>query len=380
MACPARKNSQLPPRQPNNSSHSHKGKEERFVKKIKSAVVGLGAIGPTHVAALADIDNAELYAVCDIVPEKMEQYVSQYGCKAYQDYDALLQDPEVDLVHLCVPSGMHADLGVKAACAGKNVLVEKPIDITLEAADRLIAACHEHGVVLSCISQHRFDPDIAWARQEIDKGTFGRIIFGGSYTKWYRPQSYYDSGDWRGTWALDGGGALMNQSVHYVDMVQFLAGEIAEVSAYTGLLAHERIEVEDTAVAILKFKSGALGTLEGTTAAYPGFHTRLDIYGTDGSFVIENDKMRICKTREEEGEGGFYGSVTTEEAQPKRTLTGASSAAVAANAHQSQIQDVVNAILEGRAPAVTGEDARKPLAVILAVYESAQTGKPVQVG
>jgi UDP-N-acetyl-2-amino-2-deoxyglucuronate dehydrogenase len=350
------------------------------MKKVKCAVVGLGAIGPTHVAALAQIENAELYAVCDIVADKMQPVAEQYGCKTYNDYEALLQDPEVDLVHLCVPSGMHADLGVKAAAAGKNVLVEKPIDITLEAADRLIAACHEHGVLLSCISQHRFDPDIAWAKQEIEKGSFGRIIFGAAYTKWYRPQSYYDSGDWRGTWALDGGGALMNQSVHYVDMVQFLAGEVEEVSAYTGLLAHERIEVEDMAVAILKFKSGALGALEGTTAAYPGFHTRLDIYGTDGSFIIENDQMRICKTRAEEGEVGFYGSLAKEEdTQPKKKLTGASSAAVAATAHQSQIQDVVNAILEGRKPAITGEDARKPLAVILAVYESARTGKPVKV-
>ena len=353
------------------------------MKKIRCAVVGLGAIGPTHIKSIQEIENAELYAVCDIVPEKAEKYAAENGCKAFTDFDTMLQDPAIDLVHICLPSGMHADFGIRAAKAGKNVLVEKPIDVTLEAADRLIRACHEAGVVLSCISQHRFDPDIAQAKADIDAGKLGRIVFGGSHTKWYRSQEYYDSGDWRGTWELDGGGALMNQSVHYVDMVQFLAGPVVEVSAQTACLAHERIEVEDVAVATLKFENGALGLLEGNTAAFPGFVTRLDIYGTDGSIIIEDNKFKEYVTRDDVVGSNFYTPEVKKKelgADAPKEKTGASSAAITNNAHASQIQDVVNAILEEREPAVTGEKARAPLAIILAVYESARNGgKPVKV-
>ncbi|NLE26612.1 MAG: Gfo/Idh/MocA family oxidoreductase, partial [Clostridiaceae bacterium] len=205
-------------------------------------VVGLGAIGPTHIKCIKAADNAELVAVCDSVEEKALRYSQENGCKAYTRYEDMLADPAVDLVHICVPSGDHANLGVLAAAAGKHVLVEKPIDVTLEAADRLIEACDKAGVLLSCISQHRFADDLIRTKDAVDAGRFGKITFGGSYTKWYRSQEYYDSGDWRGTWELDGGGALMNQSVHYVDMVQWLCGEVAEVTAYCGTLAHERIE------------------------------------------------------------------------------------------------------------------------------------------
>lgn len=352
------------------------------MKKIRCAVVGLGAIGPTHVQSILEIENAELYAVCDIVAEKAEKFADKTGCKAFTDFDTMLQDPNIDLVHICLPSGMHADFGCRAAKAGKNVIVEKPIDVNLEAADRLIRTCREAGVVLSCISQHRFDPDIAQAKVDIDAGKLGTIVFGGSHTKWYRTQEYYDSGDWRGTWELDGGGALMNQSVHYVDMIQFLAGPVVEVSAQTACLAHERIEVEDIAVATLKFQNGALGILEGNTAAFPGFVTRLDIYGTEGSIIIEDGKFKEYTTRADVVGSSFYSPQVKKKdfSQQTEEKTGASSAAITNNAHASQIQDVVNAILEGREPAVTGEKARAPLAIIRAVYESAQAGgKPVKV-
>jgi len=350
------------------------------MKQVGCAVVGLGAIGPTHVKALANIENARLVAVCDIVEEKARQTAEAQNCKYYTDFDEMLLDPEIDLVHLCVPSGYHAQLGIRAAKAGKHVLTEKPIDITLEAADALIAACREAGVVLSCISQHRFDPAIVEAKQAIDEGKFGKLTFGGSYTKWYRSQAYYDSGDWRGTWELDGGGALMNQSVHYVDMLQYLCGPVREVTAYCVTRAHERIEVEDVAVAIVKFENGCVGTLEGTTAGYPGYYTRLDVYGTDGSVVIEADKIREIHFRAEEGDSGFYGGAERKAEQTKEgKVGGAASAAIEGDAHQAQIQDVVDAILEGRDPAVTGEKARHPLAIILAVYESSRKGCAVTV-
>ena len=348
------------------------------MKKVRCAVVGLGAIGPTHVEAITRLEETELAAVCDIVREKAEAMAAKHGCKAYDDFDTMLQDPDIDLVHVCLPSGMHANFGIRAAKAGKHVLVEKPIDVTLEAAQRLVDACRDAGVVLSCISQHRFDPDFVKAKEGLEQGLFGKPVFGGSYTKWYRSQQYYDSGDWRGTWELDGGGALMNQSVHYVDMVQYLVGEVEEVTAYAGCLAHERIEVEDTATAILKFKNGALGTLEGHTVAIPGFHTRLDVYGTEGSFIIENDKLREWRPKDTIGEGGFYGEVRDAD-QQKPGDTGAGSAAIAGSSHQRQIQIVAQEILTGGAPAITGEDAMKPLAIVLAVYRSAREGHAVKL-
>lgn len=345
-------------------------------RKVHCAIVGLGAVSPGHLSAIKKIENAELVAVCDIVKEKAINAAETYGCKAYYDYDVMLEDQNIDLVHVCVPSGMHAVLGVKAAQAGKHVLVEKPIDITLEAADRLIIACEQAGVLLSCISQHRFDDAMIEAHDALEKGLFGRLTFGGSHTKWYRSQDYYDSGDWRGTRALDGGGALMNQSVHYVDMLQYMMGEVDEVSAYCATLAHQRIEVEDVAVAALKFSNGAIGLLEGNTAAYPGFCTRLDIFGTDGGIVIEDDRVYDRRFRVESNETG---SSHKPECEPAIGNNGASSARIAADSHQRQIQDVVDAICKGRQPKVTGRDARHPLAIILAVYESARLGHAVKV-
>ncbi|MDD3244037.1 MAG: Gfo/Idh/MocA family oxidoreductase [Eubacteriales bacterium] len=350
------------------------------MKQVNCAVVGLGAIGPTHVKSINAIPQANLYAVCDVVKEKADRVAAENGCKAYYDFDELLKDENVQLVHLCVPSGYHAELGVKAAKAGKHVLTEKPIDVTLEAADRLIRACDEAGVMLSCISQHRFDDAMERAHAALEQGWFGTLTFGGSHTKWYRSQEYYDSGDWRGTWKLDGGGALMNQSVHYVDMLQYMMGPVEEVTAYCATRAHVNIEVEDVATAILKFKNGAIGILEGNTAAFPGFHTRLDINGTTGSVILENDEIREWRfAAEGEQSTGFYGKISGAQ-EGQGSGHGASTAAIGSSSHEKQITDVVNAILEGRAPRISGRDARAPLAVILAVYESARTGKPVKVG
>lgn len=333
--------------------------------------MGLGAIGPTHVDCIRAARGARLVAVCDRVEEKALRYANENGCRAYTDYEQLLKDDEVDLVHICVPSGDHANLGVLAAQAGKHVLVEKPIDVTLEAADRLIEACDRAGVVLSCISQHRFADDMIALKAAMDAGELGKLTFGGSYTKWYRTQEYYDSGDWRGTWALDGGGALMNQSVHYVDMMQWVCGEVEEVTAYCGTLAHERIEVEDVAAAIVKFKNGGLGMLEGNTTAYPGYSQRLDVYGTQGSVIIENDVIQHWH---------IMGQPDRQPAsRAQEGSTGAGSSAIASSCHGRQIQNVIDAIREGRAPAITGRDARHPLAIILAVYESARTGRSARV-
>lgn len=341
------------------------------MKKVRCGIVGLGAIGPMHAESVASIPNAQLVCVCDLVEEKAKTIAEKYGCAYTLSFEELIARDDIDLIHICLPSGMHAEFGIKAAKAGKHVIVEKPIDVSLEAADRLIRTCRECGVKLSCISQHRFDPDIDYLKKAIDAGALGTITFGASHTKWYRSQEYYDSGDWRGTWALDGGGALMNQSVHYVDMIQYLCGPVESLQAYCATLAHERIQVEDVAAATLKFKSGALGLLEGNTTAYPGFCTRLDVYGTKGSVIIENDMIREWKVDDYPAPGA--------QAEGAESPKGAASAVIYGKSHTRQIADVVDAILEDRDPAMTGEKARVPLQIVLAVYEAARTGKEVKL-
>jgi predicted dehydrogenase len=339
---------------------------------IRFAIVGCGVIAPTHARSIVELPDAQLVAVCDIIPERARVLAQEYPAEVYTDYHEMLTRKDIDVVTVLTPSGMHAEIGIAAAKAGKHVIVEKPMDVTLETADALIQACRDCGVKLCSISQHRFDPAIMALKGAVDKGRLGQLNFGGSHTKWYRSQAYYDSGDWRGTWALDGGGALINQSIHYVDLLTYIMGPVEEIHAYCAARAHERIEVEDMAVAALKFKSGALGLLEGTTAAYPGFCARLDIYGGEGSVIIENDQ--VCEWRLRSGEPSPVA------AEPTSFIGGTSSKNIWHHSHRRQIQDMIDAIREDREPLVNGVEGRRALEIVLAVYESSRTGKTVRLG
>src|SRR5215472_8205174 len=271
-------------------------------------IVGCGVIAPMHARAIAELPNARLVAVADTVAERAERRGRELGVPHTAGVDALLARPDVDVVCVCAPSGLHAEVGVRAAAAGKHVVVEKPIDVTLEAADRLIAACHDHGVVLTVISQHRFGPAVQRLRGLIDGGRLGRLVAGDAIVKWYRSQEYYDSGDWRGTWSLDGGGSLMNQGVHYTDLLQWMMGPVERVFARTATAVHERIEVEDIAIAVLQFAGGAVGVLQASTAAYPGLPERLEVTGTGGTVVVEAGRLRACELKDEKGETDPYGT------------------------------------------------------------------------
>lgn len=339
--------------------------------QIRFGIVGCGVISPIHALSLQELPAAKLVAVCDIIPEKAEALASRFGADAYLDSDAMYRRDDIDVVIVLTPSGLHAELGIAAAQAGKHVVVEKPIDVSLERARALVDACRSAGVMLSTISQHRFDPAIQALKAAVDEGRLGQLNFGGAHTKWYRAQEYYDSGDWRGTWALDGGGALINQSIHYVDLLTHIMGPVAELHGYCASRAHERIEVEDLAVAALKFTSGALGLLEGSTLAYPGFCARLDVNGGLGSVVIENDHVKDWAFRSGEPcpvpveqVGGFIG--------------GTSSKDMWHHSHKRQLKDVIEALSAGRPPLVTGEDGMRSLAIVLGVYESARTGQTVR--
>jgi predicted dehydrogenase len=215
-------------------------------------IIGCGVIAPTHAAAVVALPNAHLVAVTDAVPGKGRSFAAERGVAWEADSGALLARPDIDVVSVCVPSGRHADIGVEVARAGKHLVMEKPLEITLEAADRLLDATASAGVLLTVISQHRFDPGPRRLRELVDQGRLGRLILGDAVIKWYRSQSYYDSGDWRGTWAVDGGGALMNQGVHYLDLLCWIMGEVEEVTALCATQAHT-IEVEDVALALLRF-------------------------------------------------------------------------------------------------------------------------------
>src|SRR5215211_1326671 len=356
------------------------------IEKLRFGILGCGVIGPHHARAIAGLESAELVAVADVVPELAEELAGEYGCLAFPSLGEMLSGVELDAVCVCTPSGMHAEGAIEALKAGKDVVIEKPVDVTLEAADRLLEVQRATGKKVAVVSQHRFDAATRAVHEAVDTGEFGRLTSGSAEVRWWRSQSYYDSGNWRGTWELDGGGVLINQAIHSIDLLQWLMGPVDEVTAYTGLLAHERIEVEDTAVAILKFEGGALGTIVATTAAYPGLSARIAVHGEMGSAIIDNDELRYFHATGEEQEGDAYGGGENQAEQVMERYGEVESGAGAgadpgrlSMAHREQIQDFIEAVREGREPLVNLQEGRKPLAVIQGIYESARTGGLVRI-
>ncbi len=335
-------------------------------------IVGTGVIAAVHAEAIAALPGAALAAVTDVAPAAAAAFAAARGCAAEPDLDALLARPDVDVVSVCVPSGLHAEVGIRAAKAGKHLAVEKPIDVTLAAADRLIEAARAAGVALTVISQHRFDPDVIEAKRLLDGGALGRLVLGEASTKWYRTQAYYESAAWRGTRAMDGG-SLMNQGIHYVDLLRWCMGPVTEVTAICATQAHQ-IEVEDTSLALLRFSSGAVGTIVASTAVFPGFAQRLEITGTEGTVAVEDGALvrsAFGSERHEPGGGPQAGGTAAAASNP---------AAVAAGSHAAQLADLLAAIEEGREPAVSGEAGRAALKIVCAVYESSGSGRTVTLG
>ncbi|HEY2693608.1 MAG TPA: Gfo/Idh/MocA family oxidoreductase [Streptosporangiaceae bacterium] len=336
-------------------------------------IVGGGVIGAFHAQAAAMVPGARLVAVTDVLPDRAKAFAAEHGCPAESSLGDLLRRGDIDVVSVCVPSGLHAEVGIQVAAAGKHLVIEKPIDVSLDAADRLIGAAKSAGITMTVISQHRFDPGLIELRRLIDDGALGRLLLGQAATKWYRSQSYYDSAAWRGTWSLDGG-ALMNQGIHYADLLCWCMGPVAEVTAVTATQAHD-MEAEDCALAIVRFASGAVGTLTASTAVFPGFAQRLEVSGTGGTVIIEDSVITYRGFRDELPDQGMTGS---------SVLTGATVPAVAASAadlevaaHAAQFADLLAALDEGREPQVTAADGRATLELVCAVYESARQGWPV---
>ena len=342
------------------------------------ALVGCGMIARFHARAIAEIPAARVAALVSRIPANGEKLLAETGlpaCPIFTTLREALAAPGVDAIVITTPSGAHLEPAVQAAAAGKHVVVEKPLEITPDRCDRIIEACERHRVKLCTIFPSRFADSSTVLKQAVDAGRFGRLTPGETACKWWRSQAYYDDGGWKGTQALDGGGALMNQAIHSVDLLLWMMGEATHVSGFTATLAHERIEVEDTAVAVVRFQSGALGVIQATTSVHPGYPKTIAVHGDRGSAVIEQEDVLRWD---------FTPPLPADDAVRRRfaAKVGASGGAadpkaISHEGHRRQLADFAAAIRDDRPPAVDGREGRKSVELICAVYDSQRTGRAV---
>jgi UDP-N-acetyl-2-amino-2-deoxyglucuronate dehydrogenase len=329
---------------------------------VQVGIVGGGNISATHARAAAAVDGCRVAAVFGRNHERAAAIAREYGVPAYDDLNKLLAHRPMDVVAIGSPSGLHADQIVLAAEQGLHVLVEKPLDISIDRVDRALAAVRKAGVRLGVFFQDRLKPDLVRVKRLLDEGRLGRVLLVSAQVKWYRPPEYYATSRWRGTWTLDGGGALMNQGVHTVDVLLWLFGPVAALTAQAGTALHG-IEVEDSVVATLKFASGALATLEATTAAFPGFPRRIEITGTEGTIVIEGDNLVAAHLRRP--------SPDVAVSAPAASAAASSPVVADASAHQRIFEDFFDAIRNNRDPVCSGEEGRRSVALVEQIYNAA---------
>lgn len=343
---------------------------------IQFAIVGTGLIAEFHAAAIAQTPSAKLTAVFSRQRDKCEAFAAKHGCRAAHDLREIVEDASIRAACITTPSGAHADAAVPLLRGGKAVLCEKPLEITLERVDEIIAAAAQGGGLLAGVFQMRLGRGATLLKTAIEQGRFGQLTLCSAYVKWWRDQKYYQSSPWKGTRRLDGGGALMNQGIHAVDLLQWLAGMPAEVSAFTATLAHEGIETEDTVVAALRFAHGGLGTIEAATSAYPGSDLRIEIHGDRGTAILVNDRLIRWEFAESRPEDA---AVLKDDAMGVLGGGSSSPGAISGEGHRRLVADLVAALQQRRAPMIPGADARKAVALVLAIYESAQSHAPVRL-
>jgi UDP-N-acetyl-2-amino-2-deoxyglucuronate dehydrogenase len=343
-------------------------------------IVGCGMIARFHARALKEIPDTRLVALVSRNRENAGKVLGEAnapGCEICQDLNVALARTDVDVVVVTTPSGAHMEAAVAAANAGKHVVVEKPLEITLERCDRIIEACERARVKLCTIFPSRFGDAMQELQRAVKAGRFGRLTLGETTCKWWRTQQYYDQGGWKGTKSLDGGGALMNQAIHNVDLLLWLMGPVRRVFGATATLAHQRIEVEDTAVACLQFANGALGVIQAATSVYPGLPKTIAIHGDAGTVVIEQDdilKWEFEHTRPEDAE------IRSRFAAKVNASGGASDpAAISHIGHVRQLTDFVRAIRSQSTPLVDGREGRRAVEIIRAIYDSAASLRAVDL-
>ncbi len=346
---------------------------------MNHAIIGCGVISSVHAECLKFVPGSRLAAVVDVVEERARKLGEKYGVPWYTDRDEMLGAEEIDIIHVCVPSGLHHEIAVWAAKKGKHCFCEKPMDITLEAMDVIERAFKKSGTYYGGCFMNRFNPPARIMKEAIDGGRMGRLTTATAQCMWWRSQDYYDSGEWRGTWELDGGGCLMNQGVHYVDLIQWLVGSpVKSIRAYTGLLAHERIAVEDTAVAILKFANGVLGVIHGSTASYPGPHGTVEVCGDTGNATYEGSltRWKFAKETKADDEIRRTGGKPEAKKKAKSAALGSDPAALG-DFHvmfTAAFTEFVESIRSGKPNALGPAEHRKAVEIILGIYESARLG------
>ncbi len=340
-------------------------------------IVGIGMIAEFHAKAIAAMNGGELVACYSRSSEKAADFSSRFGGEGHTDYDQFLKTKGLDIVTICTPSGAHLDPALKAAAAGKHLIIEKPIEVNLDRCDAIIEAGRRNGIQIAGIFPSRYHEVNRIVKETIESGRLGRVSLADAYVKWFRSQEYYDEGGWKGTKQFDGGGALMNQSIHAIDLLQWFMGPIVSVQALTDTLTHERIEVEDTAVAALRFANGALGVIEGATSVYPGFLKRIEISGNDGTIILEEEDLKVWEFRNEKPIDREIRNT-----YQSTTATGGGAAdpsAIGFHGHQKQFEEFCESLAQNRPLLVDGAEARKSVEIILAIYRSAETGSLVKL-
>ena len=338
---------------------------------VHIGLIGAGNISETHAAAAGAIKGVRIAAVCGRTREKAERLAVRCGAAAYSDLERFLQHVPLDLVVIGSPSGLHAEQGIAAARRGLHVLVEKPIDVSTAGADRLIAEAARAGVTLGVIFQDRMKPGVAQLKAIVDGGRLGTPILASARVRWHRPPEYYAASTWRGTQALDGGGALMNQAVHTVDLLLWLFGPVRRVFGKVATRLHA-IQVEDTAVAALEFASGALGTIEAATSAYPGYPRRLELTGSEGTVMLDGDRLVAADLRKPPTD-------LVVESASAASVAASSPVVADASAHRAVLEDFLAAIARGTAPCCDGPQGRQSVEVIEAIYRASRANQPVEL-
>ncbi len=344
-------------------------------KKYGFGIVGTGLISHFHAKAIADIENAFLVGAFNHNKQKAESFVQLHGGKAFDQLDEMLCHPGIDIVSICTPSGLHLEPALKSIEAGKHCLIEKPLEVTVAKCNLIADAAKAAGVKVAVVFPSRFYEVNRKLKQALVENRFGDIVIGSAYVKWSRTEEYYKSADWRGTWQYDGGGALMNQGIHSLDLLQWMMGPVESVQAVAANRRHKDIEVEDTIVAVLKFRNGALGTLECTTAAYPGFFKRLEIVGNSGSAVLEENSVLKWQMKDEIPADEVFRN--TYSAANVSAGGVADPAAISHYGHRMQIVDLISAIENNSTPLIDAMEGKKSVEIIAAIYKSAETGNKI---
>ncbi len=348
-----------------------KAKDKKNMKKWNFGIIGAGTIADFHARAINSLPNAVLTGISGSNQNKASELAERYHCKAYANYQQMLDDKDIHIVTIATPSGAHMEPAIEAAKKGKHVICEKPLEISLDRIDRMIEAHAKAGTQLGGIFNYRFNEPVRLIKAVIDENRFGTISYANVEVPWWRTDEYYKS-SWRGTWKLDGGGALMNQSIHMVDMLQYLVGPVESLQGYIATAGHA-IEVEDVAAAVLKFRNNALGNIYGSTASWPGQFRRLQITGTKGTVVMVENSITMWQFADQseadeeirkrfsniEGGGGV--------SDPK---------AIPFELHAKNIEAFIKSLEEGNDFEIHAQEARKAVEIITAIYASAKSGKP----